>query len=326
ELVVLKNILKKIWFIGKRLLFYIFSLILVFAILFLFIHIIFREPDITTLSDYINNFTIVIYIILALFAIYIVFYIKNNKFKLFEIIIMFLIIGVIILPIIYNEGKKQYLKVRDIKQGKVLINKYLTNYFDRNDYNILYSGKRIALFTSSTYCYEINNKVMDYTFEIELNTHNLEFAQNTLIDSFLEKNKIERYNALNTYLKILEVLPLNVEVNADITEIDFKKISNDFTMLNILKNATYDLDSFNIQLDTLDKNEIIKLSKKLFIIYKDYIYNNKEDNIIRFYIQKNDKSYAYGEINEKLDNVLFLDFRTYNNSEIELKFSEVIIN
>lgn len=322
----MKNILKKIWFIGKRLLFYIFSLILVYAILFLFIHIIFSEPDITTLSDYINNFTIVIYIILALFAIYIVFYIKNNKFKLLEIIIMFLIIGVIILPIIYNEGKKQYLKVRDIKQGKVLINKYLTNYFDENDYNILYSGKRVALFTSSTYCYEINNKVMDYTFEIELNTHNLEFAQNTLIDSFLEKNKIERYNALNTYLKILEVLPLNVEANADIAEIDFKKISNDFTMLNILKNATYDLDSFNIQLDTLDKNEIIKLSKKLFIIYKDYIYNNKEDNIIRFYIQKNDKSYAYGEINEKLDNVLFLDFRTYNNSEIELKFSEVIIN
>ena len=322
----MKNILKKIWFLVKRLLFYIFSLIVVFSILFLLIHIIFREPDVTTLSDYINNFTIVIYIILALFATYITFYIKKNKFKVLEIIIASAIIGVIVLPNIYNEGKRQYSKIEDIKQGKVLINKYLTQYFDEKDYNILYDGKRVALFVSSTYCYEIENKAMDFTFEIELGTHDLEFDENTLIDSFLEKYKVERYNAFNTYLKTLEVFPLSVEAKADITEIDFKKLNNDFSTTNILKNATYDFDSFNIQLDTLDKNEIIELSKKLFKVYKEYIYkDNIEDNIIKFYVQKNDKSYAYGELNEKFDDVLFLDFRTYNNSDVDLKFSEVII-
>ena len=146
----MKNILKKIWFLVERLLFYVFSLIVVFAILFLLIHIIFREPDVTTLRDYINNFTIVIYIILALFATYIAFYMKKNKIKALEIIIVSAIIGVIVLPSIYNEGKRQYLKIEDIKQGKVLINKYLTQYFDEKDYNILYDGKRVSLFVSST--------------------------------------------------------------------------------------------------------------------------------------------------------------------------------
>lgn len=322
----MKNILKKIWFLAKRLLFYIFSLIFVLAILLILIHIIFREPDVITLSDYINNFMIVIYIILALLATYIAFYIKKNKFKVLEIIIASAIIGVIVLASIYNEGNRQYLKIEDIKQGKVLIKKYLTQYFDEEDYYIVYGGERKPWFSSSTYCYEIENKAMDFTFEIELGTRDLEFDENTLIDSFLEKYKVSRYNALDVYLKTLEVLPLSVEAKADIIKIDFKKLNNDFSTTNILKNATYDFDSFNIQLDTLDKNEIIELSKRLFNVYKEYIYKDDiEDNVIKLYIQKNGKSYAYGELKENFEDIIFLEFRTYNNSNVELKFSEVII-
>ena len=104
-------------------------------------------------------------------------------------------------------------------------------------------------------------------------------------------------------------------------------MDDDFSKINILKYLVYDFDCFYIQLDKLEKNEIIDISKKLFKIYKEYIYkDNLEDDLIKFYVQKDDELYAYGEIKESFDNVLFLDFRTYKNSEIDLKFNEVINN
>ena len=300
---------------------------LAIAVLYLLIHIIFREPDITTLSTYINNFTIVVYVILILFAVYVLYYIKNNKFKLLELVIMFSIISIMILPNIYNIGKNRYLKIKEINEGKNIINKYLMQYFDEEDYKILYDGYRWAFLADGTYYYEVESKIMDFKFRIGLNEYTLDIEENTFIDIFLEKNNIERYSALNTYLKTLGVLPLSVNAKADVVEINFNKMNDDFSKLNILNNLVYDFDCFYIQLDKLEKNEIIDLSKELFNIYKEYIYkDNLEDDVIKFYVQRDNVSYAYGEIKENFDNVLILDFRTYNNSEIDLKFNEVIMN
>ena len=96
--------------------------------------------------------------------------------------------------------------------------------------------------------------------------------------------------------------------------------------LNILSNSTFVFQDYSVNLDTLNKDKIINLSKQLFKVYKEYFYqDNIENDVIKFYVRKNDNNYGIGELKEKFDGVIFLDFRTYNDSDIKLKFSDIII-
>ena len=320
--------MKKVWFWIKRLLFYIFVAIVFYSLTYLTIDIIFREPDVSNIKTYINGFTIKIYIILLLMVAYIILHIKKKKFNIVEIIIFSALIGIITLPSLYRSADYKYEKLQDIKQGKELINKDLTKYFETKDYDIKFSGYddgcHIICTDTPTYSYEISNNKLDLNYDITLNARTLEVESNMLIEDFLEKQNINK--PLTTYLRLLNALPLSVSVNGSVKEIDFKNLNNDYSDLNILSNSTFIFEDYYIDLDTLNKEEIINLSKQLFKVYKEYFYkDNIENDVIKIYIRKNDKSYAIGELKERFDGVIFLDFRTYNNSDIELKFSDVII-
>ncbi len=320
--------MKKVWFWIKRLLFYLFVAIVFYSLTYLTTDIIFREPDVSNIKTYINGFTIIFYIILLLMVAYIILHIKKKKFNIVEIIIFSALIGIITLPSLYRSAVYKYEKLQNIKQGKELINKDLTKYFETKDYDIKFNGYNdgchIICTDTPTYSYEISNNKLDLNYDITLNARTLEVESNMLIEDFLEKQNINK--PLTTYLRLLNALPLSVSVNGSVKEIDFKNLNNDYSDLNILSNSTFIFEDYYVDLDTLNKEEIINLSKQLFKVYKDYFYqDNIENNLIKFYIRKKDKSYAYGELKERFDGVIFLDFRTYNNSDVELKFSDVII-
>lgn len=320
--------MKKVWFWFKRLLFYIFVAIVFFSLTYLTIDIIFREPDVSYIKTYINGFTIIIYIILLLLITYIILHIKKKNFNIVEIIIFSVLIGMITLPSLYRSAVNKYEKLQGIKQGKELINKDLKKYFEAKDYDIKYSGYNdgchIICTDTPTYSYEINNTKLELNYNITLNARTLEVENDMLIEEFLEKQNIKE--PLTYYLRLLNAIPLSVSINGSIKEIDFKNLNNDYSNLNILSNSTFIFNDYNVELDTLNKEEIINLSKQLFKVYKDYFYeDNIENDVIRFYVRKNGSNYAIGEIKERFDGVIFLDFRTYNDSDIELKFSDAII-
>lgn len=320
--------MKKICFWIKNLLFYIFVTIVFYSLTYLTIDIIFREPDVSNIKTYINGFTIIFYIILLLMITYIIFHIKNKKFNIVEIIIFSALIGIITLPSLYRSTVYKQEKLQEIIQGKEVINKDLTKYFEQKDYDIKFSGYNdgchIICTDTPTYSYKINNNKLDLKYDITLNARTLEVESDMLIESFLEKQNINK--PLTNYLRLLDAIPLSVNVNGNVKEIDFKNLNNDYSELNILSNSTFVFQDYSVNLDTLNKDEIINLSKQLFKVYKEYFYqDNIENDVIKFYVRKNDNNYGIGELKEKFDGVIFLDFRTYNDSDIELKFSDIII-
>lgn len=320
--------MEKVWFWIKRLLFYIFLTIVFYSLTYLTIDIIFREPDVSNIKTYVNGFTIIFYIILLLLITYVISHIKKKNFSVVEIIIFSALIGYITLPSLYGSAVYKYEKLQKINQGKEIINKDLIKYFETKDYDIKFSdyndGCHIICTDIPTYSYEINNKKLDLKYEITLNARTLEVESDMLVEDFLKKQNIN--NPLTTYLRLLNALPLSVNVNGSVEKIDFKNLNNDYSNLNILSNSTFIFKNYYIYLDTLNKEEIINLSKQLFKVYKEYFYkDNIENDVIYFYVRKNDKSYAIGELRERVDGVIFLNFKTYTNSDIELKFSSDII-
>ena len=320
--------MKKICFWIKRLLFYIFVTIVFYSLTYLTIDIIFREPDVSNIKTYINGLTIIFYIILLLMITYIIFHIKNKKFNIVEIIIFSALIGIITLPSLYRSTVYKQEKLQEIIQGKEVINKDLTKYFEQKDYDIKFSGYNdgchIICTDTPTYSYKINNNKLDLKYDITLNARTLEVESDMLIASFLEKQNINK--PLTNYLRLLDAIPLSVNVNGNVKEIDFKNLNNDYSELNILSNSTFVFQDYSVNLDTLNKDKIINLSKQLFKVYKEYFYqDNIENDVIKFYVRKNDNNYGIGELKEKFDGVIFLDFRTYNDSDIKLKFSDIII-
>ena len=319
--------MKKVYFWFKRLLFYIFVMIVFYSFIYLAIDIIFREPDVFNIKTYINDFMVILYIILFLMIIFIFLHLKKEKFNIVEIIIFSVLISLITLPSLCRTAVYKYEKLQGINQGKELINNDLIKYFNEKEYSIKFKGYddgcHIICTDTPIYSYEINNTKLELNYDVTLNAETLEVESDRLIEEFLKKQNINK--PLTYYLRLLNVLPLSVSVNGSIKEIDFKSLNNNYSDLNILDNSLFIFEDYYVDLDTLNKEEIINLSKLLYKAYKDYFYyDNIENDVIIFYIRSNDKIYAIGELKERFDNTVFLDFRTYNNSDIELKFSDVI--
>ena len=319
----------KIIFFGiKRFIFYVFVLIVFYALSFLTIDIVFREPDVFSWDNYINGYMMILYIVLILLITYIVFHIKKGKFNVIEVIIFSIIIGCISFPSLYNSAIFKYKKLQGINDGKNLIREYLKEDFNENDFEIKFSGYNdgchIICTDTPIYWYEINNSKLNLTYNVTLNAETLEIENDELVSSFLEKRGIE--NSLTTYLRLLDVIPLSIKVNGRVEEIYFDKLGDNYSDLDILSNANFSFESFSVSLDNFTKEEIISLANKLFKLYKEYFY---QDNVnieeVIFYITKDDKGYAIGTINERYDGSLHLDFRTYSNSDIDMSFSEVIV-
>ena len=108
--------MKKVWVWIKRLLFYIFVVIVFYSLTYLTIDIIFREPDVSNIKTYINSFTIIFYIILLLMVAYIILHIKKKKFNIVEIIIFSALIGIITLPSLYRSAIYKYEKLQEKEQ------------------------------------------------------------------------------------------------------------------------------------------------------------------------------------------------------------------
>ena len=230
-------------------------MIVFYSFIYLAIDIIFREPDVFNIKTYINDFMVILYIILFLMIIFIFLYLKKEKFNIVEIIIFSVLISLITLPSLCRTAVYKYEKLQGIKQGKELINKYLIKYFDKKDFNIKFKdyndGCHIICTDTPIYSYEINNTKLELNYDVTLNAETLEVESDRLIEEFLKKQNINK--PLTYYLRLLNVLPLSVSVNGSIKEIDFKSLNNNYSDLNILDNSVFIFEDYYVDLDTLNK-------------------------------------------------------------------------